>query len=80
MIHSSHTIQIVLDGSLLRAADSVAKKEKVNRSALIRAALRDYLERRKERELLERDRRGYLAIPQTESESLEWEEVSAWPE
>jgi hypothetical protein len=52
----------------------------VNRSALISAALREYLKRRRLRELEERDRRGYEATPQTVDEYLPWEEVAAWPE
>ena len=39
------TIQVVLDAKLLKAADSAAKRQKVNRSALIRQALEEHLQR-----------------------------------
>ncbi len=54
------TIQVVLDAKLLKAADLAAKRQKVNRSALIRSALQEYLKRLQNQELEERDRRGYL--------------------
>jgi metal-responsive CopG/Arc/MetJ family transcriptional regulator len=73
------TIQVVLDAKLLKAADLAAKRHKVNRSALIRHALREHLQRLRERELEERDRRGYLAQPQREDEYRVWEDVAAWP-
>lgn len=74
------TIQVVLDGKLLKAADSAAKREKVNRSALIRQALEEHLKRLHIRDLEERDRRGYLAKPQRQEEYWPWEETAAWPE
>jgi len=36
------TIQVVLDAKLLQAADRVAKRQKVNRSALLRRALQEH--------------------------------------
>jgi metal-responsive CopG/Arc/MetJ family transcriptional regulator len=74
------TIQVVLDAKLIKAADAAAKRQKVNRSALIREALREHLKRIRQRELEERDRRGYLAQPQREEEYAGWEEIAAWPE
>jgi metal-responsive CopG/Arc/MetJ family transcriptional regulator len=74
------TIQVVLDGKLLKAADSAAKRQKVNRSALIREALREHLKRLRDRDLEAQDRRGYEAIPPREEEYLAWAEAAAWPE
>lgn len=74
------TIQVVLDAKLLRAADRAAKRQKVNRSALIRDALKEHLRRLAELELEERDRRAYLAHPQRLQEYRPWEDVAAWPE
>jgi metal-responsive CopG/Arc/MetJ family transcriptional regulator len=74
------TIQVVLDAKLLQATDLAAKRQKVNRSALIRHALREHLRRSHELELEERDRRGYLAKPQREEEFRIWEDAAAWPE
>ena len=74
------TIQVVLDTKLLKAADSAAKRQKVNRSALIRQSLREHLKRLHDLELEEQDRRGYLAQPQREEECRIWEDAAAWPE
>lgn len=74
------TIQVVLDQKLLKAADTAAKREKVNRSALIRQALEEYLKRLHMRDLEERDRRGYQAKPQRKDEYMPWESAAAWPE
>ena len=74
------TIQVVLDEKLLKAADLAAKRQKVNRSALIRQALQQHLKRLRELELEERDRRGYLAKPQREQDFRIWEDAAAWPE
>ena len=74
------TIQVVLDSKLLKATDAAAKREKLNRSALIRRALQEHLKRLRERELEEADRRGYLAQPQSEEEFRVWEEAAVWPE
>jgi metal-responsive CopG/Arc/MetJ family transcriptional regulator len=74
------TIQVVLDTKLLRATDLAAKRQKVNRSALIRHALEEHLRHLREQELEERDRRGYKAQPQREEEFRVWEDAAAWPE
>ena len=74
------TIQVVLDTSLLKAADLVAKRQKVNRSALIRQALQEHLKRLHVLELEERDRRGYQAQPQERKEARIWEKAAIWPE
>jgi metal-responsive CopG/Arc/MetJ family transcriptional regulator len=70
----------VLDPKLLKAADLVGKREKVNRSALIRQALQQHLKRLRELKLEEQDRRGYLAQPQREEEFRSLENAAAWPE
>jgi metal-responsive CopG/Arc/MetJ family transcriptional regulator len=74
------TIQIVLDTKLLKAADIAAKRQKVNRSALIRQALQEHLRRMHAADLEERDRRGFQAQPQRTQEYRPWEEIAAWPE
>ena len=74
------TIQVVLDTKLLKAADLAAKRQKLNRSALIRQALQEHLKRLHELDLEERDRRGYQARPQRVEEYRPWEEIAAWPE
>lgn len=79
-ISTVETIQIVLDAKLLKAADLAAKHRKVNRSALIRNALREHLKRLSELELEDKDRSGYRAHPQRSEEYRVWEDVAAWPE
>jgi metal-responsive CopG/Arc/MetJ family transcriptional regulator len=74
------TIQVVLDTTLLKAANIAAKRQKVNRSALIRQALQEHLRRLHGMDLEERDRRGYQARPQLIEEYRPWEEAAAWPE
>jgi metal-responsive CopG/Arc/MetJ family transcriptional regulator len=74
------TIQVVLDRTLLKAANIAAKRQNVNRSALIRQALQEHLRRLHGMDLEERDRRGYQARPQLIEEYRPWEEAAAWPE
>jgi metal-responsive CopG/Arc/MetJ family transcriptional regulator len=74
------TIQVILDAKLLKAADTAAKRQKVNRSELIRQALREHLRHLRVVDLEERDRRGYQAHPQRVEEYRPWEEAAAWPE
>ena len=74
------TIQVVIDAKLLQAADRAAQHTKVNRSALIRDALRAHLKQLKIRELEERDRQGYAARPQRPEEWEEWQAEAVWPE
>lgn len=74
------TIQVVLDEDLLRAADQAAEQVGVNRSALIRDALREHLRRLRVRRLEERDRAGYERYPDSPEDLAVWEEVAAWPD
>lgn len=74
------TIQIVLEDSLLRDADRAARRRKVNRSALIREALRLHLQRQAVADREARDRRGYEVRPQSQDGLEGWDEVAAWPE
>ena len=73
------TIQVVLDSGLLRATEGAARRARVNRSALIRAALREYLKRLEAKELEARDRKGYLEHPDDSTEIADWEQVAVWP-
>jgi metal-responsive CopG/Arc/MetJ family transcriptional regulator len=73
------TIQVVIDEELLRAADRAARKKSVNRSALFRDALKEYLKKLHYQELERRDREGYKSRPDT-GEMAVWEGVAAWPD
>jgi metal-responsive CopG/Arc/MetJ family transcriptional regulator len=74
------TIQVVLDSALLRATDGAARRARVNRSALVREALRAYLKRLASQELEARDRAGYAEHPDVSAQGADWEQVAAWPE
>ena len=74
------TIQVVLDSELLKATDSAARRARLNRSELIRRALREHLKRVSTLELEARDRRGYQQLPDDPAEAEDWEKVAAWPE
>jgi len=73
------TIQVVLDSALLRATDGAARRARVNRSALIRKALREHLRHLQTQELEARDREGYRVHPDASSRVEDWEEVAVWP-
>lgn len=74
------TVQVVLDDDLLKEADRVARSERCNRSALVRAALREYLARRRIAEMDERDRKGYERRPVGPGEFDAWDPVAERPE
>jgi metal-responsive CopG/Arc/MetJ family transcriptional regulator len=71
------TIQVVIDAKLLQATDRAARKTKLNRSELVRIALREHLRRLEALESEERDRRGYAKQPA--EIGSEWEAEAAWP-
>jgi metal-responsive CopG/Arc/MetJ family transcriptional regulator len=73
------TVQIVLDEKLLQATDRAARRTKLNRSALVREALRAHLVRLEMRRLEEKDRKGYEDQPQKESEWRPWLAEAVWP-
>ena len=74
------TIQVVLDAKLLKDVNVAAKRQKVNRSAIVRQALQEHIRRLHVRDLEERDRRGYHGKPQKMEEYAPLEEAAAWPE
>ena len=82
MEHTQHveTVQVVLDLDLLKAADRLAARLKVNRSALVREALRTYLRQMRERDREGADRAGYARFPEDKADFASWDKVAAWPE
>lgn len=72
------TIQIELDERLLRAADRAARRFKVNRSALVRDALRAHLAALASRDRERADRAGYERFPDKDGGA--WDRAAAWPE
>ena len=74
------TIQVVLEDSLLQATDRAVRRLKMNRSALIRDALREHLRRLSIHEQERRDREGYARRPIAKNEFGIWDRVTAWPD
>ena len=73
------TIQVVLDDALLQITDRFAKQQKVNRSALIREALRVHLKKLHYQELERQERDAYERQPDDLDEVARWERVADWP-
>lgn len=73
------TVQVVLDKELLKATDQAARRAKLNRSELVRQALREHLRRLEVRAQEEREREAYTRQPQDPSEILRWDAETAWP-
>jgi metal-responsive CopG/Arc/MetJ family transcriptional regulator len=73
------TVQVVFDSKLLRATDRAARRRKLNRSALIRDAVREHLRKLEIRELEERDRKGYQIGPRADDGLSVWESEARWP-
>ena len=73
------TIGVVVDSKLLRATEAAARRTKLNRSALIREALRAHLKSLESREGDRRDRQGYEAAPKGPSNLSTWEAEAVWP-
>ena len=74
------TIQVVLDAGLLKAADRMARRFKINRSALVRDALRAHLAALAVRDREAADRAGYEAASASEPSDRAWDRVATWPE
>jgi metal-responsive CopG/Arc/MetJ family transcriptional regulator len=74
------TIQVVLEGDLLKAADRAARKLKTNRSALFREALRAHLKQLESADREKRDRDGYTRYPDSLDDPGIWDQVADWPE
>lgn len=65
---------------MLRTTDRAGRRLKVNRSALIRDALRDHLRRLSLLEEERRDREGYARHPIAADEFGGWDQATAWPD
>jgi metal-responsive CopG/Arc/MetJ family transcriptional regulator len=74
------TIQVVLEGELLKAADRAARRLKINRSAFIRQAMREHLRALRIREREVADRSGYERSKESTAELAVWDRVAAWPD
>lgn len=74
------TIQVVLDDDLLELTDMLAEKRHLNRSALIREALRAHLKKLHYEELERQEHEAYRRRPEDAAEVAQWERVADWPD
>ncbi len=72
------TVQVVLDADLLQEADLAARKHNINRSALIRDALRGHLKRMHILDLEQEERLAYQRIPASREDKLALVEIASW--
>ena len=79
-LHSMATIQVLLDNELLKSANREARRAHLNRSALIREALRKYLKELEVERMVQRELEGYRKYPQDPAEVEAWAKVAVWPE
>jgi metal-responsive CopG/Arc/MetJ family transcriptional regulator len=77
-INSVETIQVVIEKDLLHATDRAARQRRLNRSALVREALRAHLRRLATEGRERRDRKGYMHA--ADDEFAAWDRVAAWPD
>lgn len=70
-------IQVVLEKALLDATNRAARRRGVNRSALVREALRAHLARLSSVEREARDREGYARHP-IGPDDFAWDNVVSW--
>ena len=73
------TIQIVIDGPTLAAADRAARRGRVNRSQLVRDAVRQYLATTAVRDAEAADRAGYARKSVAQDDLDAWDSVQSWP-
>jgi metal-responsive CopG/Arc/MetJ family transcriptional regulator len=73
-------VHIALDEKLLPAADRAAHALEINRSMLVRQALRAHLARLERQAREEIDEAGYERVQDELHRDPEWEEVAAWPQ
>lgn len=72
------TIQMTIDEDLLEEVDLLVNQMDITRSAFIRQALRESLQRQKIAEMERKQIEGYLRYPQQPEEFDLWEEVREW--
>ena len=80
LIHIVKVVQFTIDADLLRQVDQDPETKKVGRSAFLRHAIRDYLARRRSRQIRDAYRAGYGKEPVTPDEFGPLIEAQAWPE
>jgi len=73
-------IQIMMEPRLLADLDATEEVRRKGRSAVLRQAVAEYLQRRRNDEIREGYRRAYGVDGGLGAEYAGWEEQSAWPD
>jgi metal-responsive CopG/Arc/MetJ family transcriptional regulator len=73
-------IQILVGDALVREMDHEARRQRIDRSKLIRRAVEKYLAEMRRVTLEGQHRAGYLRHPQRKDEVAPWERIQQWPE
>ena len=72
-------VQISFDEDLLEELDRSEEVKREGRSAVLRRAVKEYLERRRRRSITDRYRRAYGADRGLGEEYEGWEDQGEWP-
>jgi metal-responsive CopG/Arc/MetJ family transcriptional regulator len=73
-------VQVMMDPELLEALDATPEVQRDGRSAVLRTAVREYLERRRRSAIREQYQRAYAGSEGLGPEYAGWEEEGTWPE
>lgn len=73
-------IQVTFDENLLSKLDASEEVRREGRSAVLRKATEEYLERRRRQEISDRYARAYRERPGLGDELAGWEDQGRWPE
>ena len=73
------TIQITMDEKLLAELDANPEARRVGRSAILRQAVADYLERQQRKAIRDDYRRAYVKNTGLGGEFQGWEAEGEWP-
>lgn len=72
-------IQVSFDEELLRELDATEEAQRDGRSALMRRAVAEFLERRREATIAKQYRDAYEGKPTVDAEFSGWEDQGEWP-
>jgi len=73
-------VQIMMDRDLLAQLDATAEVQQEGRSAVLRRAVAEYLERQRRAAIRDEYRRAYAGVAGLGSEYSGWEEQGVWPD
>lgn len=73
------TIQITMDDELLAKLDADSETQRDGRSAVLRRAATEYLNRRRRSAIAEKYRQAYKKQPGLGQDFKDWEEEGTWP-